>query len=166
MSATPALSMLLLCAALALPGCGGEGDDDPGQKELLGDATFQQAVRAVGVSPATRPVSGLGRAIGVRMRDLTAAERRLAAGSLSRQRFRRRYGQGPLEMCDRLGALVGQLDSRLDPDAELSKAVVAGFGRGGSVKNELSARLPGSESLECAMKYRSSYVFVARLYRD
>lgn len=181
MSATPASLLAALCACVAVSaGCGGE-DDSSAQRDVLRDDSFRNAVRAIGVSPAIRPEPRLGRAIGARMRVLTTDEGRLAPGSftpgayrralerrgrLTRAQFRRRHGQGPLEMCDRLGVLTGQLDARLDEDAELARAVRAGYGRRGTVRDELNGLLPSAETLDCATKFRSSYVFVRRLYDE
>lgn len=196
---------LALGVVVGLCACGGDsGSPDmrvgpdvegSGEQALLRDDIFRNAVNGIGVSPATRPVPRLGRAMGMRMRALVIDEGRLAPrsfipgayrrglvrrGRITRVQFRRRYGQGPLEMCERLGRLVAQMDVQLDegadPAPELPRAVLAGFGRGRSqvdpanridaVRNQMNQLLPdaGESGLDCASRFRSSYVFVARVY--
>lgn len=200
----PAATLCVLCAC-AIAACGG-GDDGPkdshvadgvkgsGEQQLLRDDGFKRAVRDVGVSPSIRPAARLGRAIGRRVRLIVTDSGRIAPGSfqpgayrnrlyrlgrLTRSQFTRRFGEGPLEMANRVGILTGQLESRLDenadPGPDLPRAVFAGFGRipgehpdphrqAAGFSAGLAGLFPEAERLQCATHYKSSYVFAARVY--
>ena len=197
--------LVALVVGLALGGCGGAGSapkDDrvakgvkgSGQDQLLADQTFRNAVEAIGVSAGVQPPSRLGARIGTRLRAITTdagrlaprsfrpgayRRRLLALGPLSEAELRRRYGAGPLELADRIGALVGQLDVGLDegarPAPDLATGVMTGFGLDGAkahpagailaVRDELSSLLPDAPDLPAATHFRSSYVFVATVLR-
>lgn len=190
----------LTCAMFAVAGCGDRPTDGrvaedvkgSGQKQLLDDFGFINALRLLGVRPDQRPPAALGESIGRRLRAaLTdagrlypgsytpAAERRLRKlGTLSRAQFERRYGTGPRDMADRMATVIALLDYRLDeradPPPAIARGLLKGFGTDGKdvatgdaatfVRDVVVGLLPAAGGPTYPVDdFRRQYVFVLNI---